>query len=126
MSGRGPDSGTDHNRNSIGSGGSPGSGSGAGGGSDADDCLFVQTAPLSSPVPAVVSGLKVGDVLEVDLQNSPSGNRLLVSTAGGQAAGSLTHPGHLKIIQCIGTGHIYKATVVQKTGALIALRIEPK
>lgn len=126
MSGRGPDSSTDRNRNSVGRGGSPGSGTGAGGDSGDDDCSFVQTAPLSSPVPAVVSGLKVGNVLEVDLQSTPSGNRLVVSTAGGRAAGSLTHPGHLKVIQCIGAGHAYKATVVQKTGALVALRIEPK
>lgn len=111
----------------IGSTGSPSrtGGSGAGGGSGGDDpCAIVQTAPINSPNPAVVSGLSVGDHLEIVLTGTAPRHILRVQTPAGAAAGSLTHRGHLALINCILAGNSYGAEVIQKTGGAVVVRIE--
>lgn len=79
---------------------------------------------MNSPNPAVVPGLSVGDVLDVFLSGTPPRRVLTVITATGTVAGSLTHVGHLRIIRCIDNGNIYRATVIQKTGGSVVVRVE--
>lgn len=108
------------------SGGSGGGGGGGGGGGDGspDRCDIVQTAALNSPQPAVVGTLSVGDVLDVVLGGVPGRPVLEVHTVAGAVAGSLTHRGHVDIIDCIDAGNVYKATVVQKSGGMVTLQVQ--
>lgn len=103
---------------------SPRTSGGGGAGGGADDCDFVQTAPLNSPQRAVVSTLSVGAVLEVALTGSPPRQVLEVRTSAGAAAGTLTHRGHLQIIDCINQGHSYEAIVVSISGGFVTVRVQ--
>lgn len=103
-------------------GGSGGTGGGAGGGED--PCAISQDAPINSPNPAVVGGLSVGDVLDVVLGGAAPRQILEVRTRAGLIAGSLTHRGHLEIVRCIGSGNVYTAEVIQKSGGAVVVRIE--
>lgn len=110
----------------IGSSRAGGGSSGAGGGAgDGDDpCAISQDAPINSPNPSVVSGLSVGDVLDIALTGAAPRQILEVRTPAGMVAGSLTHRGHLDIVRCIGSGNVYQAEVVQKSGGAVVVRIE--
>jgi len=126
MSGSGGDRSDYQTSVPIGSPPKPGSGAGGGGGGGGGDdpCAIVQNAPINSPNPAVVPGLSIGDVLDVELTGSPPRYVLQVRTAGGQVAGSLTHVGHLALIRCIQAGNAYQAEVIQRTGGAVVVRIE--
>ena len=127
MSGSGGDRDDYRSSTAIGSTGSPKSGGdgGAGGGSDGDDpCAIVQTAPINSPNPAAVTGLSVGDSLDVVLTGTAPRHVLKVQTSAGVAVGSLTHRGHLALINCILAGNSYQAEVIQKTGGAVVVRVE--
>jgi len=109
----------------IGSSGPAGGGGAGGGGGGQDPCAIVQTAPINSPKPAVVSTLSVGDVLDVVLTGVVPLRVLEVrSPATGTAVGSLTHRGHLALINCIDQGNAYRAEVIQRTGGAVVVRIE--
>lgn len=101
-----------------------GGGGGGGGGPDVDACDIVQTAALNSPQPAVVGRLIVGDVLDVVLGGSTARPILEVREPSGAIAGSLTHRGHVAIIDCIAQGHTYVAVVVQKSGGMVTVRVQ--
>ena len=103
-----------------------GVGGGGGGGGASDPCDIVQTAALNSPQPAVVAGLNVGDVLDVMLGGTAARPVLEVRTPGGAIAGSLTHRGHVAIIDCIAAGNQYVAIVVQKSGGIVTVRVQRK
>ena len=114
-----------------GSGGDASAGSASGGAGNAggvntgvDPCDIVQTAALNSPQPAVVRGLNVGDVLDVVLGGTTARPILEVRTPAGAVAGSLTHRGHVDIIDCIAAGNQYEAVVVQKSGGIVAVRVQ--
>ena len=127
MSGGGPSSG-----DGGGGGGDDGyqtprpGGSGGGGGGDGspDRCDIVQTVALNSPQAAVVGALNVGDALSVAVGGTPAHPVLEVRTVAGAIAGSLTHRGHVEIIDCISKGHSYKATVVQRSGGMVTLQVQ--
>ena len=111
--------------NSSGSAKLPSSGSAGGqGGSDGSDpCDIVQTAPLNSPQPVVVQGLKANDILDVILNTS--GTRAVLEVhKNGQVVGSLTHRGHINIINCIQQGHQYQATVTSIQGGSVQMQVE--
>ncbi len=101
-----------------------GGGSGGGGGGGEDPCAISQDAPINSPNPAVIGGLSVGDVLDVVLGGAAPRQILEVRTPAGVVAGSLTHRGHLEIVRCIGSGNVYQAEVIQKSGGAVVVRIE--
>ena len=42
----------------------------------------------------------------------------------GVVAGSLTHRGHVEIIDCIDAGNAYEAVVVQKSGGIVTVRVQ--
>lgn len=99
-----------------------GGGGGAGGGGG-DPCDIVETVPLNSPQPAVVTHLNVGDVLDVVLTAGPPS--ILEVRQNGARAGALTHRNHLRLINCITKGRQYQAVVVRKSGGAVDLRVEP-
>lgn len=105
-------------------GGGAASGGTGGGGAGVDPCDIVQTAALNSPQPAVVRGLSVGDVLDVVLGGTTARPVLEVKMSGGAVAGSLTHRGHVEIINCITAGNQYEAVVVQKSGGIVTVRVQ--
>ena len=84
----------------------------------------MQTAALNSPQPTIVATLSVGDILEVVLGGTPARPVLEVRTVAGAIAGSLTHRGHVEIIDCIAAGNVYSATVVQKSGGIVTLQVQ--
>lgn len=101
-----------------------GTGSGGGGGGGADPCDIVETVPLNSPQPVVVTAMNVGDILDVLLVTS--GPRPVLEVhRNGQRAGALTHRNHLRLITCITNGRSYQAVVVKKSGGAVDVRVEP-
>jgi hypothetical protein len=124
MSGSGGDRDDYRTSTVVGSTGAPKSGGGGGGGSGDDPCAIVQTAPINSPNPAAVAGLSVGDSLDVVLTGTAPRHVLKMQTLAGVAVGSLTHRGHLALINCILAGNTYQAEVIQKTGGAVVVRIE--
>jgi hypothetical protein len=100
-------------------------GDGHGGVGAADDpCAIFQKAPLNSPKPAIVTAIKIGDVLRVVL-NETSGRPILEVHSGAGVAGALTHNGHLQLVDCIRKGRSYSATVAGIRGGAVDLEISP-
>jgi hypothetical protein len=127
MSGSGGDRDDYRTSTAIGSTGAPkggGGGAGGSGGGGDDPCAIVQTAPINSPNPAAVAGLSVGDRLDVALTGTAPRHILRVQTLAGVTVGSLTHRGHLALINCIVAGNAYQAEVIQMTGGAVVVRIE--
>ena len=97
-------------------------GTGVGGPVGGDPCALVHQAPLNSPRRAVVPTLNTGDILSVVL-NSSGPRPILEVHAPAGIAGSLTHTGHVAIIDCIRAGHQYVAEVVGRSGPAIDLQV---
>lgn len=102
----------------------PATTAGDGGGSKAggDPCDIIQSAPLNSPRPATVQNIRVGDILDVVL-NTSGARPVLEVHLRGAVAGSLTHTGHVSIIDCIRSGHRYVADVIARSGAAVDLQV---
>lgn len=99
-----------------------GAGNGGGGGGGPDECDITTVTNLNSPVPAVVTTLRVGDVLAVRLQVGPP--RVLVAeTSAGQVAGSLTPREMPRIIQCIQGAAAFEAEVLALRGGVCQVRV---
>lgn len=109
--------------NTAGSG-TASSGAGGSGSAGLDPCDIVQTAALNSPQPTVVARLNIGDALNVVLGGTSARPVLEVRDASGAVAGSLTHRGHVAIIDCINQGNSYVAVVVQKSGGMVTVRVQ--
>jgi len=99
-------------------GGSSGS---YGSGPSGSDCNIIVTVPLNSPKPSVVSGIKVDDVLNVELDSE--GKTVLAKTTKGAIAGSLTPAELADLIDCLKKGVKYSATVVKRQGGTIHVEI---
>jgi len=99
-----------------------GTGGGSGGGGGVDPCSLIEDTNLNSPVPAVVATLKPGDVLMVRLMPGPP-VRVVVQTAAGLTAGSITGAKLPQIIKCLEAGVDYKADVVSVKGAAVRVRV---
>jgi hypothetical protein len=91
--------------------------------------LRVETA-INSPVAQVIRGLKVDDVLSVEIEISDAATRtksLVAKDMSGRKAGSLTPPSLIAIINCIEDGFEYEAVVLEKVvGGLVRVRIQAK
>lgn len=102
-------------------------GGGFGGGGDGEvscDRLSFETQ-LSSPKPAVVSGIEVGDVLSVEVE--PQGAvQVVVIKHRGQVAGGITSPRMVRLLECLQLGSRYSATVVRIVGGQVIVRISPR
>lgn len=102
-----------------------GSDNGNAGPASKDDCGITETTTLNSPNRRVVSTLRVGEELDIELQLGPP--RQLLATKGGEVAGSITSPKSAQIILCIhGRGLRYIAVVSTIRGGLCRVEIRPK
>lgn len=97
-------------------------GGGEGGAGGGDPCSLIEDTNLNSPVPAVVATLKPGEVLAVRLVPGPP-VRVVVQTAAGLTAGSITGAKLPQIIKCLEAGVGYKADVVSVKGAAVRVRV---
>lgn len=97
-------------------------GGGEGGTGGGDPCSLIEDTNLNSPVPTVVATLKPGEVLAVRLVPGPP-VRVVVQTAAGLTAGSITGAKLPQIIKCLEAGVDYKADVVSVKGAAVRVRV---
>lgn len=97
---------------------------GTGGGSVAGDdkCAIVERTVLNSPVPAIVAGLNVGDILTVELETNPR-SRLVAKTVAGASAGAITSTSIVDIIECIQNGSAYVAEVLAINAGKVEIEI---
>ncbi|EHJ48321.1 hypothetical protein DFW101_2316 [Solidesulfovibrio carbinoliphilus subsp. oakridgensis] len=109
------------NSSSGGSGGSSGGG-GSGGGGNICSSLFERTI-LSSPVPEVITKLKQGGILQIELIDQ---GRILAASFHGERAGSIISPKLIEFIECIQAGFEYIATVDAVDGGQCQVTIRPK
>lgn len=95
-----------------------GSGGGTGyipGGSVSSCETLTIHAQMASPQPAVISKLKVGDKLRIEL-TPPLGPVQLV-TADNEVAGAVLSSDVAQLINCINDGHEYQAKILEIKGA---------
>nr|WP_300148920.1 hypothetical protein [Propionicimonas sp.] len=93
-----------------------------GGGSGAADCAsYRREKPLQAPNGDVVPMLRVGDVLDVELQEDPV-LVVAVVTPSGREAGAIVPDGQL--ISCLQNGVAFSATVTSIRGGHVMFRIE--
>lgn len=94
-------------------------------GSEQDCASLFEETVLNSPNPSVISRLKLGDVL--DLQVHRTGKAVvLLALHGTETAGSITSTLMAKIIDCIGKGFEYVAIVKSIRGGACTVQIRPK
>lgn len=94
------------------------------GGTGGVDCSQLRfNTFISSPKPAVLPQLNPGIVLNVDAYKLGATETVAVFWNGTLAGGIVDHSARL--FQCITNGFMFKATVVSKNGAQVAIRIEP-
>jgi len=106
----------------------PGAGSGSSGvgAGSVDTCQRVRRGPINSPKASVLAPLAVGSVLGVIVRTSGVSPVLVVTDTSGVAAGSLTFIGYLELIDCIrNRGVTYKATIINISGGVYEVRVEP-
>lgn len=90
-----------------------------------DPCDITEVTLLNSPNRTVVSTLRAGDQLEVELRPGPP--RQLLAVHGNQVVGSITSPKSAQIILCIRReNHAYFAVVRSIHGGLCEVKIRPK
>ncbi len=90
-----------------------------------DPCQQTRRGPINSPKAAVLAPLRVGDILQVDVDRSGPAPILIVKSLAGALAGSLTFMGYLELIQCIDAGQQYEAVILSITGAVYEVRVQP-
>lgn len=110
------------------SGGYSGSGgSGGGGNVEEMDCYKLsERVQLSSPVPSVIGSLKVGDVLDVEVQIHGETPLLVLLTTAKTIAGSVVPMNMVSFLTCIDKGVHYMAKVLEIAGGSVKVEIRPK
>lgn len=78
---------------------------------------------LNSPDPAVVSALKVGDKLQVELDLT-GGRRKVVAKYNGRVAGSITSDSLPQLISCLEGGHHFYADVQGVAGGRVDVDLQ--
>lgn len=104
--------------------GSGGGGGGGGGGvPDTQPCDTLKfTILVSSPQPAAVATLKVGDVLEIDV--AQRGAQVVVRVLqAGTLVGGLAGPDATRLRNCIDAGHDYQAEVLSINGGQVRVEV---
>lgn len=87
------------------------------------DMLFLQTQ-LASPKADVVEQMRLGDTLQITLDNAHP-ERIALAIWNGHIAGGIASPKVLRLIACIESGTYYVAQVIEKIGGQITLNISP-
>lgn len=101
-----------------------GSGSGSAGGTYDLPCDKLRfEAQLTSPQPAVVAMLSVGNVLDIVVANM--GGQIVVQVLkNGQVAGGLAGPDATRLRNCMNQGNTYSATVRTINGGQVRVLVE--
>lgn len=101
-----------------------GSGSGGGGNIYDTPCDRLRfEAQLTSPRPAVVATLFVGNVLDISVVNM--GGQVVVQVLkNGQVVGGLAGPDATRLRNCIDQNHEYRATVRAINGGQVRVLVE--
>ena len=95
------------------------------GGPSSNACDITEVTTLNSPNRTIVSTLRPGDTLDVELRIGPP--RQLLATRGDEIAGSITSPKSAQIIQCIRReDRAYVVVVRTIRGGLCQVEIRPK
>jgi len=107
--------------------GMSGGGGGGGGGGGVPDVvvacdLLKFEAQLTSPQPAVVATLTVGEVLDVALANM-QGQLVVQVLKAGQPAGGLAGPDATRLRNCMNDSHQYTATVRAINGGQVRVMV---
>ncbi|ELK4796406.1 hypothetical protein LER27_28705 [Pseudomonas aeruginosa] len=87
------------------------------------DSLVLDTQ-LASPKEAVVDLIEIGDVLDVALGNA-NGLVTVEVLRNGQVAGGVASPNIQRLLTCMKQGTVYIATVYEKIGGQVKIRISP-
>ena len=87
-----------------------------------DPCDITEDTTLNSPNRTVLTTLRDGDVLAIELQDG----RRLLAKHGAQVAGSVTSASHARILQCMQQGRDYEAVVLSVQGGACRVRLRPK
>ena len=96
---------------------------GRNGGESGDHCDITEVTTLNSPNRTVLTTLRDGDVLIIELRDG----RRLLATHGDKVAGSITSASHARILQCMRQeGREYEAVVLSVRGGACNVRIQPK
>lgn len=103
----------------------PDPGGGSGGGPQPDDpcARLVFPAFVSSPDPAVVGGLAVGDVLDVMLTESAGVPLVELHATDGRTAGTLT-TNLARLLPCLDI-RAFAAEVTSVTGGAVEVQVRP-
>lgn len=101
-------------------------GSGAGGGGaagDSDPCNIRTLGTLRSPSPRVVTLISVGDHLDVRINVSPGIEVLEAFHSVHGSVGVIDCPEEQSIIDCLSSGHRYRARVRRIQGGAVAVEV---
>lgn len=107
-------------------GGVPGNGRRDRGSAAAQTCDLDFAIKLFGPVPGVVDGLQVDDMLDIELQSESGGPVVAVITRSDppQRAGTLIGGGEVPdLVDCMDREFSYSATVKSKDGSEIWLHV---
>lgn len=86
------------------------------------ESLVIDTL-LASPQPAVVALINPGDVLDVRLTRTQSGEQVVEVVFHDQSAGGLASPAISRLRECMEAGMQYQARVTGKRDALVRVRV---
>lgn len=100
-----------------------GSGGGGGPGGGTDPCGIRESGILRSPDPSVVRRLRLGDELDVIVQDV-SGVYVLVAVApDGSVVGAIDCRSEQQLVECIEQGNAYAARIDTLSGGVVAVGI---
>jgi hypothetical protein len=105
--------------------GNRGSGSGRKGpGSSLDVCsILTFETPLFTPIPDVISRLKQGDLLTIELDTSLTS--VLAVTINKEIAGTIVGAQMSTIASCLKSGFAYKGEILKLSGGNCTILITP-
>lgn len=104
-----------------GSSGTGFSGNGAGSNVSCED-IVIHTQ-LASPKASVIVKISKGDILEIESENNPMNQPLIVAKFKGNIAGGITHSSMFRLLDCIKSGTEYNAEVLSVNLGIVKIKI---
>lgn len=96
-------------------------------GNGAPNCAsIIEQVPLNSPKAEVISKLKVGNVLKLEVHVEGGRNILIAVNSKGEKAGTITTASSITIINCIQNGFDFIAVVISIDRGDCMLEIRPE
>src|SRR5438105_653568 len=100
---------------------------GNGGPDGGKDCAsIIEQVPLNSPKQEVVSKLKIGSILKLEVHVEGGRDILAAVNSNGQKAGTITTASYITIIKCIQDGFGFDAIVISIDRGDCMLEIRPE